>query len=202
MRVVFVTGATGVEKRAALTTTQHYAEAKGLVEPGDLRVYHVEEVIKERGRNLRAFADITAPDVQQSAWASAVDAIGERVAALTPRPRCVVVVMHYFYYYRTRIFSPVTWEPLRRLARLADSVAFVSLIDDCYAMWARIATRTFGPRPTDLRLKECFTWRSIETTASDQCAGELMAGEANPPPTASYVVAVNQPPITLVTNDN
>jgi hypothetical protein len=76
--------------------------------------------------------------------------------------------------------------------------AFVSLIDDCYAIWWRVKKKDEqAKRGAYLRLQDVLRWRQFDLWVSQQLVNDLSSVQPDVPPALHHVVAVKHPVDTL-----
>lgn len=193
--VIFLTGTTGTEKEAVLEALQAYALQQGMVRPGEVEIFSIEAELRDALRtDLETFFDIFSAREQQGLWAEAAEQVLARLRDRRALPRFAIITFHYNLFDRSRVFSPVAWKPLREIARLAERFIFVTLQEDSYVMWARVNRRPNAPQ---LRLRECITWQSIESSATRLCAQELVPESYNPRDPKHFLISVNHSPASL-----
>lgn len=183
-----------------------YGTVRSLQLPEVQRIVRVVEVDKQMeillNTPLPFLLDTHDDSFLRDAWRKSIRAVVDHLQRDLPSgpPQHAFLGMHASYFRRSRFFSPIDWDEIRRL----QPSGFVTLIDDAYIIHKRVRQREEIREPTQsyLKLRDILMWRSVEVLTTDMLSRNLLQPrpdhirEGYQAP-RNDVVAVKHPPSML-----
>jgi len=193
MRVVFF-GQTGIEKSRMIETLAGAIEEQfrpksprsAGASPPYIGKYRLEDYIRKDNTSFIKWLASPSARFQSEAWTGGFDRLEKDIKRNGEKN--IFLEMHATYYHRSRFFSPIDRESLRRF----KPDLMITLYDDIYDIWWRIMQRRGRFLPSgSLRLRELSAWRSIEIMMADTIAANLGSTASEKIP--HFVVAAKHP---------
>jgi adenylate kinase len=199
---IILTGHTGVKKKkVAESLISEFAKQKSLPTESIMRFikyYNVEESVE-----MNPFLITSNDRRRKQMWRDAFNAVIRNLER--DRPEHALIGLHLTFQRESRFFSPLGWswrlygekaeeEDGFDIIQKLNPEYFVTLIDDVYCVWSRIARGSY------FRLRELTAWRAIEISMTDLVAGKIAPRSYDVdryPYERSPVVAIKHPPIML-----
>jgi len=119
---------------------------------------------------------------QREMWDKTFNSIMKTIAK--EKPKHVFIGLHATFFQSSRFFSVLNQDKIRRF----KPDLFVTLIDDTYAVWKRIVTKSesgVDRGKSYLRLRDILSWRAVELLVTDLIANRLQK--------RNFMVAVKHP---------
>ena len=123
--------------------------------------------------------------------------ISRKIKNRDPRVAEIFLNMHLSYYKNSEFYPPFV--PLffnEMLTLLPDSrIRIITLIDDIFATWKRIADReeSSGYTNTRLTLREILAWRSLEFLRGESLKEHINMAEYGKERASHYMVSIRHP---------
>lgn len=200
MRVIF-TGQTGTKKKEVIKALKkeilkHHPEYPQDLDSPDLRRFVADYNVENgfRPTTLISWLETSSQRKRERIWRNSLEEILEQEKR--EDPRYSFLTLHLTFQRKSRFFSPLSWERTIELIKQFKPDYCVSLIDDIYSIWSRIASGSY------LRLREIMTWRNIETLMTDILAKHVTPQDQKTethkyPYKRSPVVSIKHPPEML-----
>jgi len=200
MRVIF-TGQTGTKKKEVLKALKreilkHHPEYPQDLDSSDLRRFIADYNVENgfRPTTLISWLETSNQREKERIWRNSLKEILEQEEKENPYHS--FLTLHLTFQRKSRFFSPLSWEGTLELIKQFKPDYCVTLIDDIYSIWSRIAPGSY------LRLREIMTWRNIETLMTDILAKYVTPQDQKTeiyryPYKRSPVVSIKHPPEML-----
>lgn len=181
-------GTTGIDKLEAVEELRNFKLDSG--DKINIRIISLEELLKERGGfdDITLFLNSYNWQAQKNAWENAftqmLEDINKNEADL------IILCTHLIYFRNSRFLSPLNISLIEKF----NPDGFITIIDDVYLLRKRIQKRSeISAFKTELRLRDLFAWRSIETNITDILCSHL----SNERRISNYILSVKHPITTL-----
>lgn len=201
MRIIF-TGQTGTKKKGVIKAlkkeiVKHHSASypQGLDSP-DLRRFVADYNVEDgfRSTTLMSWLESSNQREKERIWKESLEEILEQREKENPCHS--FLTLHLTFQRKSRIFSPLSWDGTQELIKQFQPDYCVTLIDDLYSIWNRIAIGSY------LRLREIMIWRNVETLMTDILAKQTIPVDQPTefhkyPYKRSPVVSIKHPPEML-----
>jgi len=200
MRIIF-TGQTGTTKEEVMKALKreilnHHPEYPQDLKSCDLRRFVADYNVEDHFRptTLVSWLETSNQRERERVWKNSLEEILEQEKKENPHHS--FLTLHLTFQRKSRFFSPLSWEGALDLIEQFKPDYCVTLFDDIYSIWDRIAPGSY------LRLRETMTWRNIETLMTDSLAKHVAPRDQPAeihryPYKRSPVVSIKHPPEML-----
>jgi adenylate kinase len=152
-----------------------------------IRYFNLEKELEQKYKApLWSFLTNLNEREQHDRWSGTFESIMTEIDR--ENPRHVLLSMHMTFFQSSRFFTLIDQTKLK----LFRPDLFVTLVDDTYAVWQRIVSKSESqedPGQNYLRLRDIMSWRTVEILVADLVATQLS--------NKNFILAVKHPVKTL-----